>query len=299
MLILKKLTFWLALAGLVLAAQLVLSLRAGVTEPVPPPPVAPAAKPFARCLGAAGLVEARNENTLVGVPVPGLLAELLVKAWDRVEAGAPLLRLDDRELRALLTPQKAQVAVAEATLERLREQLARLEAVSDQRAVTAEELKLRRSDIRVAEAQVQAARASVGQTEALLERLTVRAPRSGTILQVNVRAGEYLSPSAPTPPLVLGSTEELQVRADIDEQLAPRVKQGARAVAYVKGDASRPITLNFVRIEPVIVPKRSLTASSIERVDTRVLQVILSFVNDPGRPVYVGQQMDLFIEEQP
>ena len=43
------------------------------------------------------------------------------------------------------------------------------------------------------------------------------------------------------------------------------------------------------------MPKVSLTGQSTERTDTRVLQAIYSF--DPAAlPVYVGQQMDVFIE---
>jgi len=46
------------------------------------------------------------------------------------------------------------------------------------------------------------------------------------------------------------------------------------------------------------VPKRSLTGDSTERVDTRVLQVLYRF--DRGDlPVYVGQQMDVFVEAPP
>ena len=56
--------------------------------------------------------------------------------------------------------------------------------------------------------------------------------------------------------------------------------------------------LEFVRIEPYVVPKRSLTGENIERVDTRVLRIIHSF--DAGRlPVYVGRLMDVFIEAPP
>ena len=47
-----------------------------------------------------------------------------------------------------------------------------------------------------------------------------------------------------------------------------------------------------------MLPKKSLTGDSAERVDTRVLQVLYSF--DPkSLPVYVGQQMDVFIEAPP
>lgn len=53
--------------------------------------------------------------------------------------------------------------------------------------------------------------------------------------------------------------------------------------------------LKFVRFEPYVVPKTSLTGESAERVDTRVLQVIFSF--DCGAlPITVGQQMDVFID---
>jgi hypothetical protein len=37
--------------------------------------------------------------------------------------------------------------------------------------------------------------------------------------------------------------------------------------------------------------------ASTERVDTRVLQVIFAFPNDPSRPACVGQQMDLYNQD--
>jgi hypothetical protein len=55
------------------------------------------------------------------------------------------------------------------------------------------------------------------------------------------------------------------------------------------------VPLSFVRFEPYIVPKRSLTNDAAERVDTRVLQVIYAF--DPAAfPAFVGQQVDIFIK---
>lgn len=229
------------------------------SEPISPPPLTPAAKPFAKAIGASGLIEARRENTLLGVPVAGLVKTVRVSVWERVEKGAALLELDDREVRATLATQRAQVATAQA--------------------------------------QRDAARAVLGQSETLLERLTVRAPISGTILQVNVRAGEYVSTPSSASPVVLGDIDEIQVRADVDEQVAPRVRIGAKAVGYLKGGSARPIGTEFVRIEPFVIPKRSLTGASTERVDTRVLQVIYRFPNEAGRSAYVGQQLDLYIEE--
>ena len=53
--------------------------------------------------------------------------------------------------------------------------------------------------------------------------------------------------------------------------------------------------LKFVRIEPYVTPKKSLTGDNTERVDTRVLQVLYE-MQASEEPVFVGQQMDVFIE---
>ena len=65
-----------------------------------------------------------------------------------------------------------------------------------------------------------------------------------------------------------------------------------------RGNREIRTDLTFFRIEPYVIPKRSLTGDSTERVDTRVLQVLYSF--DRGKlPIYVGQQMDVFIDAPP
>lgn len=296
MILFRKLSFWLAMGGLLSVGLLVHRLRAQLDEPVPPLPLAAPTKPFAGAIGAAGLVEALGENVAVSVPVSGVVLSVEVAVWDKVEAGEPLLQIDDREARAYLATLRSQVTVAEASLARITGQAERLEAVVDSRAVAREELIVRRSDVAVAMAQLEAARAAVHQQEVLLDRLTVRAPRAGTILQVNTRPGEYATPGNATPPLLLGELDTVQIRADVDEQLAPRIRPGAKAVGYLKGMPDHPFELAFTRIEPAIIPKRSLTGASNERVDTRVLQVLFTCSNRSDHPLYVGQQIDLFID---
>jgi len=69
-------------------------------------------------------------------------------------------------------------------------------------------------------------------------------------------------------------------------------------MAFVRGNRDLATELKFERVEPYVIPKRSLTGESTERVDTRVLQALYSF--PAGKlPVYVGQQMDVFIEAPP
>lgn len=151
-------------------------------------------------------------------------------------------------------------------------------------------------DLAIARAQIDSARAQKDATQTEVERLTVRAPADGQILQVNIRAGEFAQAGVMNTPLMLfGNTTTLHVRVDIDENDAWRVRPEGKAFAYVRGNRELRTELSFVRIEPFVVPKRSLTGDSIERVDTRVLQVLYAFPSGT-LPVYVGQQMDVFIE---
>jgi multidrug efflux pump subunit AcrA (membrane-fusion protein) len=293
--LLTRFSFYLSLAGMIFAGLLVLRLSA--QDPVPVPPYAPPINPFQHSVAAAGIVEAQGENVAIGVPVAALVTGIYVRVWDKVEAGQPLLQLDDRELKASLIGQRARVLVAEATEARLRGMLSRLEMVTDSRAITREELETRRSDLLVATAELASARAAVEQTETLLARLVVRAPRAATVLQVNTRPGEFVTPGAPRAPLILGDLTYFQIRADIDEQVAPRVRPRMKAVGYLKGDTQKPLPLEFVRVEPFIIPKTSLTGSSVERVDTRVLQVIYRCQASTNTTLYVGQQLDLYLEE--
>ena len=97
---------------------------------------------------------------------------------------------------------------------------------------------------------------------------------------------------------MLGRQGKLQVRVEIDENDAWRVRPGKSGRAYLRGNAALSSPLNFVRIEPYVVPKSSLTGSSNERVDTRVLQVVME-VEAEDLPLYAGQILDVFIDAEP
>lgn len=290
----KKPTFYFAIIGT--AATAVLASRMNTAQPMSPPPIQPPVNPYEASVAASGIIEALSENISIGVPTAGLVTKVHVKVWDVVKEGEPLFSIDSRELEAQLKVDRANVTVAAATLERLRDQLARLQSVNDPRAVSRDEVRTRENDVAVADAQLQAATAKVIQDIILIERLTVRAPKNCAVLQVNIRPGEYASATPKNAALILGEMQRMQVRADVDEQNAPRLQPGQTATAYIKGETTNPIELRFERIEPFIVPKVSLTGSSTERVDTRVLQVIYSFERPQDRAVYVGQQMDLFVK---
>jgi multidrug efflux pump subunit AcrA (membrane-fusion protein) len=249
-------------------------------------------------------------------------AELRVRQDEARVARNQLERLERMPRREEIPPAEAHVHEAEAILADALVQLKLIESVTDRRAIRDEDLQRRREavkaaearreqartelallkagawkeDLQVAAAQLALAEARVKRVETEIERLTMRAPIDGVVLQSNVRLGQYaqVGPLA-TPLMILGGIRPLHLRVDVDEHDSWRVRPGARAVASPRGNGSLKIPLEFVRFEPYVIPKKSLTGDSTERVDTRVLQVIYRVVEN-DTPVHVGQQMDVFIE---
>jgi len=276
------------------------------TTPPEPPPVTD----FTETVAAVGLVEASTENISIGTPLAGVIAKVFVTPGQTVRVAEPLFELDSRQLRADLAVRQrmADVArgrkhVAEARLADVQGQLELAEQVKDKRAISVEELTRRRSAFDTARAELEELHAEIAaaqsQVEAVqvdLDRSVVRAPLAAEVLQVKVRVGEFAPAAATSSPLVLlGRAKPLHVRVDIDEHEAWRVRPGASAVGHVRGKAELKSSLQFVRFEPFVLPKRSLTGDNTERVDTRVLQVIYRVEND-SVPLFIGQQLDVFID---
>lgn len=293
-LLLRKISLLLALGGVLSAIFLIRTIN---KEGPPPQMIAkPAENPFKNGIAASGMIESYDRNISIGTPVSGLMMKIFVKAGDHVEKADPLFQIDTRDLEANLLALQANIAVEVAHLKKHEDQLERLKSVQDPRAVSPDEVKNRQNDVAIATAECQAAESQLKSLEILIDRLTVRAPRAGTILQSNIRDGEYVIAGAAIPPILLGDMTTMQIRADIDEQNVCRFHCEGSAFAYPKNNTTLKIPLKFERIEPYIIPKRSLTGSSDERVDTRVLQVIYTFDQPQEFPVYIGQQVDVFIK---
>ena len=287
----------MAVIGLALSISTV--IQGNQTPPVVPPVVQPAKAPFASYVAGAGMVETSTENIEIGTPVSGIVSAIYVKWGDRVNTGDPLFKIDDRDLQGQLLVAVAKVKEAEANLAKTKNLLKVAEGLKPGSSISEVEMANRRFDAAINEAVLGSASAQVEQIKIEIERRTIRAPVSGRVLQIKTRLGEF-APSGvlSTPLMLLGDDTRLHVRVDIDENDAWRVRPGAPAMAFVRGNPDLKTSLQFERFEPYVVPKVSLTGQSTERTDTRVLQAIYSF--DPAAlPVYVGQQMDVFIEAPP
>ena len=286
----------LAVLGVILA---IWTVRQGAKPVIPAKPVAePPKVAFANKISGAGIVEASTRNISIGTHIPGIVARVHVKVAQRVKAGDPLFSIDDRARRADLTVRDTKVLEAEANLQDLKAQLMIAENVKDSRAISIDDLNKRRYAVQAAEARLSNARAEANAARVDIDLLTVRSTITGEVLQVNIRPGEFAPGGVTAQPLILlGNLDRLHVRVDIDENDAWRFAKELPAVAYIRGNSRLKVGLRFEYVEQFVVPKRSLTGESTERVDTRVMQVVYSF--DRGElEVIPGQLMDVFIDDR-
>lgn len=251
-----------------------------------------------------------------------LRGELAIKQAAVTQARSELVRLEAEPRQEKIPVLAAVVDEARATVARERDALRRVEETFARRVSTEQEVIERREVVAAAEAALARAtaeldllkagsweydrdvtsaalaraEAEVAQIEINLERLVVRALQAGRVLQVNVRPGEFVGAPANQPLVILGNIERLHVRVDIDEYDIPRFHSGQPAVAVPRGSLQERYPLEFIRVEPFVIPKRSLTGDTTERVDTRVLQVIYEFDPTGRPPLFVGQQVEVFID---
>ncbi len=207
----------------------------------------------------------------------------LVRIADRLQSGSSITEREMVRRRNLLRVAEGRVAEVKARLARAEAEFALVDPQNSG------------PTLRIEEAAVAQAKAALAFAEAELDQRTVRAPSDGTVLAVNIRPGEFATIGGSTPPILLGRLDPLHVRVDIDEADVPRFASGADAVGLPRGAPERRIALRYVRAEPLVKAKRTLSGLSSDRVDTRVLQVVYA-VDPPVDGLRPGQVIDVFIE---
>lgn len=292
-------------------------------EPETPPPVPPPQTPFGDTVAGEGQVEpffeaSTTSSIAIGSQLAGVVTNVPVKIGQEVKAGDLLFELDPRATEADLKVREAnipvmeaQVGVAEANVRSTKDTYERDEKALPSRSVSENDYMVAKqaylsacAQLVLATANVRYAKSQVEQDKVQLELMKIRAPVDGAVLQVNIRSGEYVTTLGSQSLILMGSLRQYQVRVNVDEEDIPRLKLSAPARAKIRGDVQQEeIPMTFVRLEPYVVPKTSLTGVNTERVDTRVVQVIYAINPDHHlvreKKVLMGQLLDVFIDTAP
>ena len=142
--------------------------------------------------------------------------------------------------------------------------------------------------------QVNVARAEAAAAAAAIERLTIRAPISGTVLQVNAKPGELAAPTNAQPLLIIGDISALRVRAELDERDVGEVKLGQSAVIRADAFRGREFAGKVSFIAPIVEPGRISARGQRNVTDVDVIEVLVD-VAQPD-PLAVGMKVDVYFQ---
>ncbi|MGY3889964.1 efflux RND transporter periplasmic adaptor subunit [Aeromonas mytilicola] len=242
----------------------------------------------------------------LSLPGGGVVAQIAVKAGDRVARGDLLLTLWSEDIRADLSRARAQQALgktqseercSEATYyEREAQRLATLLEKNLTSRTLAEQAQnlahTRRYICRASRQQERVDEALVAQVEARLTERRLQAPFAGVVAEVNSKLGEYMTPSPPgvaMPPVIdLIDDRCLYVSAPIDEVDAARLKVGQHARVLLDAMPGRDFAATVTRIAPYV--------KELEK-QARTVEVEAVLTAQPSDvPLLIGYSADLEVE---
>lgn len=288
----------LALFGLFFALFMV--FYGGRTPPTPKIAFPPPTPPYKHYVAGVGVVEAASEDINIGTPFNEIVTAVFVKVGAVVKKGEPLFQLDTRTLQAEYEEAREKRDVSLINYEDKKTELLLYQSLKDKRAVSENAFNQVYYATEAALRQVKEIEATMEIAASKIKRSIIQAPIDGEVLQVNIRVGEAadVNPFDNKAHMLFGQTDPLHIRVEVDEDDAWRIEKGVPATAFVRGNSSISVPLQFLYIEPFIIPKTALSGDNQERVDTRVLQVVYEMHRE-DLPIYPGQLMDVYIKGLP
>ncbi len=234
----------------------------------------------------------------IAAKLPGRVAEIRVKEGDYVDKGDVIAQLDTLELRAQLAAAEASVERASAAIARAEAEIATREAEHnlseielrrarelEQRAAgTKAELERRTAQHLVGEAQIQGARAAladaratrgvaeaqVAQIKALLEDTVLRTPVSGRVEYKLVQAGEVVAAGGRLVTVLDLSDVYMTVFLPTREAGSVALGSEARIVLDAAPGYVIPASVSFVAADAQFTPKAVETVNEREKLMYRV-----------------------------
>ena len=234
------------------------------------------------------------DRYVITAPVAAFVQRLDLEVGDPVESGQVVARLEPPR-SALLDPRsrneadarvataRAALSQAEAATAQAEEELGRVQRLHATGAATRQALEQVEVEAARARAGLNAARAELRAAEAALERVAspptlsvedvVRAPASGRVLVVHQRSAGHVMPGGPL--VEVGSTERLQVEAEILSRDAVRIQPGSRVILDQWG-GDEMLEATVLQVDP-----QGVTRVSALGVEERRVRVVAEMVSPP------------------
>ena len=205
-----------------------------------------------------------NDQVSIAPEINAPIVSVEVQNGDFVEAGEPLVRLQDDRYREQLQQAQSNLKIAQATAKRaratlkgLRAQLKRTERLAESQYESEQQLESLRAQVEGAEADVDEAEARVEQAEATIaERRTdlrqtvIRAPFSGYVGNRNAEVGQRVSPT--TQLFTIGSLDSMIVETQVTDRMFSSIQVGQTARIQSPSFPDTVITAEVSRKSPFL-----------------------------------------------
>jgi RND family efflux transporter MFP subunit len=213
---------------------------------------------------AEAVIEAVRQST-VAAQVSGRIVELNYDVGDFVQKGQVIVRIDETEARQIVAGSQAQVAQAQAAFDNARTVLERNRELVKEKFISQAALEKAEADYRVAQAQLEAARAGAGQAATTKAYTVVVAPYSGVVAARHVELGEMASPGKP---LMTGfDPADMRVIATIPQYKVAQVRASPRAMVEIPS-LNKWIQAKAITILPAADPRTHATMARLDLPET-------------------------------
>ena len=193
---------------------------------------------------AAG-VAAPMQQALLSTKLMGTVTEVLVREGDRIAAGAPLVRIDARDLSAKSAQVAASIAEAEVMQHDAVVQANRIRALYADSAAPRAQLDAAETGLARADATLRAAQAAAAELESVRSYSVVRAPFGGIVTRRFVDPGAFAAPGAPL--VAVQDAARLRITANATPDVVRGLHAGDRLAAHIEG---RPVPATIEGIVP-------------------------------------------------
>lgn len=143
-----------------------------------------------------------------------------------------------------------------------------------------------------AESAVIAARADVMLADQAWDKTRIRAPIAGSILQINAKVGELLSPSPEQIVFAMGDVGRLRVRAEVDETEVVKIRPGQSVFVKSAAFPGQEFEGKVLEMAPLLAIPRITARSPRRPNDVEVMEVIVEL--DASATLMPGMRVDTF-----
>ncbi|MBI3785268.1 MAG: efflux RND transporter periplasmic adaptor subunit [Deltaproteobacteria bacterium] len=183
-------------------------------------------------LSGSGYIVTGDRYVSIGVRVPGRIERYFVEEGQSVKQGDRLVQIDDRDYRAAVDRAAASLEVARANLALAEADLKRIRTLANQGVASRQELDVQENKVNVSRATIRELEAELAKAKVDLDYTILRAPTDGVILAKSKEVGEIAVPGgfAGSGDLIrLANLNDMRAQVDVNEADLNRVRMGQPA----------------------------------------------------------------------